>query len=398
MSHRILVVHNAYRRRGGEDAVVENEVALLQRKGHDVVLYRRDNNEIEKLNKAVLFAQTFWSRRSRRETHALIRAHRPDVIHVHNTFPLVSPSIYWAASAAGIPVVQTLHNYRLLCVQAMFLRNMRTCQDCLGKIPWRGAVRRCYRGSFVQSATAAGMLSGHRLAGTYRNKVARYIALSTHARDKFIRGGLPSGSVAVKPNFVDMAERVEGPRRGGLFVGRLSAEKGMAVLLAALDRLPGITLDVIGTGPEQNAVAAHPSVRHSGWIEREEVLHRMQGASYLVVPSICDEMFGLVVVEAFACGLPVIASRAGAVAELVRHGHAGLLFERGSADELAETIRWAETHSEEMRHLGVNARREYEKKYTPELNYRQLHAIYDEAIECTQRAGERGSFGLRPHR
>lgn len=398
MSHRVLVVHNAYRQRGGEDAVVENEIALLRRMGHDVVLYRRNNDEIEGLNKAALLAQTFWSRRSGREIRAIIRTHRPDVIHVHNTFPLISPSVYWTASGAGVPVVQTLHNFRLLCVQAMFLRDGGVCEDCLAKSTWRGAVRRCYRGSFAQSAVTVGMLSVHRLVGTYRNKVARYIALSGYARDKFIQGGLPAERIVVKPNFVDVEQHAEGSRRGGLFVGRLSPEKGVAVLLAALDRLPDITLDAIGSGPEQNAVVAHPRVRHAGWIDREGVLDRMQGASYLIVPSLWDEMFGLVVIEAFACGLPVIASRAGALAELVRHGHTGLLFERGSAADLAEAIRWAETHPEDMRRMGANARQEYEEKYTPEHNYRQLHAIYDEAIECTRLAGERASFGLRPHR
>lgn len=377
---RVLIAHNAYQQRGGEDSVVEAEVDLLRRHGHTVQLYSRHNDEIDALPRASLARQTFWSSRTVEEVSGLIQSFRPDVIHVHNTFPLISPALYWAAFRAGVPVVQTLHNFRLLCPQAMFLRAERVCEDCLGHLPWRGVARRCYRGSAAQTAVLAGMLAVHRGLGTWRNKVTRYIALNAFCRDKFIAGGLPAARLSIKPNFVDMPPVAGGPRRGGLFVGRLSPEKGLDVLLAALDRLAELSLPFIGSGLEQSRVGAHPSARMLGSKSQAAVLAAMREAAWLVMPSICYENFPRTLVEAFACGLPVIASRLGAMANLIEDGRTGLLFTPGDVADLARKMAWAEAHPDEMRAMGEHARREYEAKYTPEINYRQLLAIYAEAI------------------
>lgn len=377
---KILVVHNSYRWRGGEDTVAEAEVSLLRENDHPVDIYCRHNDAIVEMPRVAVAQETLWSARTIDDLGLRIRAFKPDVIHVHNTFPLVSPSLFWVAARQRLPVVQTLHNFRLLCPQAMFLRNNQVCEDCLGTAPWRGVVRRCYRDSATQSAVLASMLTLHRALGTYRHKVTRYIALNRFCHDKFVEGGLPPERISIKPNFVAAPEPGIGPRSGALFVGRLSPEKGIEVLLDALDRLPDVMIDVLGEGPELERVRQHPRARYVGARERAEVFAKMQCASYLVMPSIWYETFALVLLEAFACGLPVIATRLGAMQELIDDGRTGLLFEPGSSEDLANKIAWAERHPEAMARMGRNARAEYVAKYTPDSNYQQLISIYDRAI------------------
>lgn len=377
---RILVVHNSYRQRGGEDTVVAAEMALLRAHGHEVETYSRTNDSISELPAAQVAIGTLWSSQTTDELSRRITAFRPDIIHVHNTFPLVSPSLYWAAARQKVPVVQTLHNYRLLCPQAMLLRDNQVCEDCLGRLPWRGVLRRCYRGSTLQSAILGGMLVLHRSIGTYENKVTRYIALNRFSRDKFVQGGLPADRISVKPNFVDIPERAPVARSGALFVGRVATEKGIALLLQALDTVPGLHIDVVGNGPRMADIDAHPRARAHGILESAQVMEFMHRAAYLVMPSIWYEGFPLVLMEAFACGLPVIASRLGSMPELIEDGHTGLLFNPGSADDLAAKMAWAESHPEEMQRMGANARAEYVAKYTPDTNYEQLMTIYMAAV------------------
>ncbi len=379
---RVLVVHNRYQRPGGEDVVAQDEAALLGRHGHAVEVYTRHNDELERMSALPAAAQTLWSTRTTKEIGALCAAFHPDVIHAHNTFPLVSPSLYWAASRAGVPVVQTLHNFRPLCVQAMFLRHHRVCDDCLGRIPWRGVVRRCYRDSAAHSAVLAASITLHRALGTLRDRVARYIALSEFSRDKFVAGGLPASKIAVKPNFADIAAPQPGEeRRGALYVGRLSDEKGVGVLAGALGLAAGVRLEAIGDGPARASMEAQPQARVLGWLPQREVTERMRRAAYLVMPSIWYEAFPRTLVEGFASGLPVIASRIGALAELIEHGRNGLLFEPGSPRALARSLAWAEAFPEKMRGMGERARADYEARFTPERNYRQLLGIYRDAID-----------------
>jgi glycosyltransferase involved in cell wall biosynthesis len=385
-SFRILVVHNAYQHRGGEDMVVEAEVALLRSKGHAVELYSRHNDEIAAIPRLALARQTLWSNRTVKDAGRVISAFGPDIVHVHNTFPLISPSLYWVAERVGVPVVQTLHNFRLLCPQAMFLRDGQVCEDCLGRIPWRGMTHRCYRGSVAQSGLLAGMLTLHRALGTYPYKVTRFIALNEFSRNKFIEGGLPADRIAVKPNFVDMPPPPEGVRRSGaLFVGRLSPEKGIKTLVGAANRVPQVSIKVIGTGPDEALLQGLGNVHALGFRDAETVRAAMNQAACLVIPSICYENFPRTLVEAFACGLPAVASRLGAMASLIREGETGLLFEPGSSAALAEKLAWAEAHPDEIIRMGKAARLEYETKYTPEINYRQLMAIYDEALKAIKR-------------
>ena len=380
MACRVLVVHNAYQHRGGEDSVVEAEIALLRSHGHEVEIYFRNNDDVGGMSSLALARQTLWSPRTPHDLAELIHRFQPDVIHAHNTFPLISPSLYWAAERAGVPVVQTLHNFRLMCLNALFLREGKVCEDCMGRAPWRGVVRACYRGSRAASAALAGMLMLHRSLGTYRNKVARYIALNEFCRNKFIEGGLPAERVVVKPNFVDFAAPPALPRSGLLFVGRLSTEKGVATLAQAMVLLPDAQLRVVGDGPQGGLLDGVGGVTRLGSLPGEAVRQEMSHVAALVVPSICYENFPRTIVEAFACGTPVIASRIGALAELVLEGKTGLLFEPGNPRDLAVKLAWAQAHLEQMAEMGRTARAQYEAEFSAEVNYSRLMDIYAEVL------------------
>lgn len=378
---RVLVAHNAYRERGGEDAVAEAEVELLRAHGHEVRVFARHNDEAVAQAPLSLALQTLWSRRTVRELRALLADFRPEVVHAHNTFPLISPSLYWAAHEARVPVVQTLHNFRLLCPQAMLLREGRVCEDCVGTLPWRGVLRGCYRGSVAHSAVLGTTVALHRAAGTWAHRVRRYIALNQFCRDKFVAGGLPAARIRLKPNFVALDARPQWDERaGGLFVGRLSAEKGVELLAAAAAEVPHVPLTVIGDGPGGTCARAAFGARWLGRQPLPQVLQHMQRALYLVLPSLWYENFPRTLVEAFACGLPAIASRLGALAEIVRDGRTGLLFDPGQAGDLASKLAWAEAHPEAMKRMGRAARAEYEARYTPARNHAQLLEIYRDAL------------------
>ena len=377
----VLVVHNAYQQRGGEDGVVEAEIALLRQQGHPVYEYRRDNADIQHMARASAALQAHWSRQTIQEVGALVQAHRPALVHVHNSFPLVSPAVYWVAARHGLPVVQTLHNFRLVCPQAMLLRDGKVCEDCVGRVPWRAVQHACYRGSTAQSLVAASVLQSHRLLGTWQHKITRYIALNDFCRERFIAGGLPAERLRVKPNFLDLPPTASRPRSGFLFVGRLSAEKGLRVLIEAMRQShPDCNLSVIGSGPEAALASGLARVQMLGQQPRSMVIEAMCSATALVVPSIWYEAFPLVIVEALACGTPVFCSRLGAMPSLVSHGETGLHFNPGDAADLAGTLNWAQANPQAMEGMAHRARAHFEQHLTSATNYRQLRSIYDDAI------------------
>ncbi len=383
---KILIAHNAYQQHGGEDMVVDAEIALLRRHGHEVECYLRHNDELKAMPRLRAAAGTVWSLRSARDLSATLRRFAPDVIHVHNTFPLISPALYWTAARHRVPVVQTLHNFRLLCPQAIFLREGRICEDCLGKSPWRAVGRKCYRDSAAQTAVLTGMLCAHRAIGTYRARVTRYIALTRFARDKYVQGGLPADRFRIKPNFIDAGPRPPLQTRcGGLYVGRLSHEKGLEVLVAAAHLLPRPALEIIGAGPLEPLVRAGFGPAWLGPRTLDEILARMERARFLVLPSICHENAPRTIVEAYSRGLPIIASRLGALADLIDDGRTGLLFEPGNPHDLAAKIAWAHSHPDDMARMGHAAREEYERHYTPQRNHELLIDIYEDAIADLQR-------------
>jgi glycosyltransferase involved in cell wall biosynthesis len=390
---RILVVHNGYQKHGGEDVVVEAEERLLRAHGHSVVRYRRHNEELRgrgPLGILTAGMQTVWSKASAREVAALLAKEKPGVVHFHNIFPLISPAAYYACAEANVPVVQTLHNYRLLCPGAYFLRDGRVCEECLGRsVPWPGVVHGCYRESRAATAAVATMLAVHRVMKTWREKVGVYIALSDFARKKFIEGGLPGERIVVKPNFVDPDPGLKcGAGEFALYVGRLSVEKGLRVLLGAWGRLQEkIPLRIAGDGPLKEEIAAEIKTRELSSVELlgrrapSEIVSLMQGARFLVLPSVCYENFPLAVAEAFACGLPVIASRLGSMAEIVADGDTGLHVAPGDSAELAAKADWAWRNPGRLQEIGKAGRQEYVSKYGPEQNYKRLMGIFERAIE-----------------
>jgi glycosyltransferase involved in cell wall biosynthesis len=385
---RILVAHNYYQQPGGEDQIFATEANLLESRGHQVLRYTIHNDGIAAMGRVAMARATIWNEAIFHELGDLFRRERPDIAHFHNTFPLISPAAYYAAREMGVPVVQSLHNYRLLCVNASLYRDGRVCEDCLGRlVPWPGVVHACYRGSRAASGVVASMLAIHRTRRTWSNLVDVYIAaLTESAREKLIQGGLPAEKLVVKPNFV-YPDPGPGQGRGGyaLFVGRLAPEKGVDTLLAAWKRLGRqIPLKIVGDGPLANCVSE--AARTSSQIEwlgkqpADRVLALMQEAHVLVVPSTWYEGFPRVIVEAYAVGLPVIASDLGAMASLIAHGRTGLHFRPGDPQDLAAQVTWSFEQVEDIAKMRRAARAEYEAQYTPERNYQMLMEIYETAI------------------
>jgi glycosyltransferase involved in cell wall biosynthesis len=385
---RVLLLHNRYQQAGGEDQVFTAEGNLLEERGHRVLRYTLHNDQVSEMSRPGLAKATVWNGAVYRELRALIRREQPQVAHFHNTFPLISPAAYYAAQAEGVPVVQTLHNYRLLCPDALFFREGRVCEDCLGKqLPWPGVVHGCYRGSRLSSMAVATMLTTHRTLGTWTRAVDAYIALTEFAREKFVEGGLPAQKVVVKPNFVDPDPGV-GEGEGGyfLFVGRLSQEKGVDTLLRSWERLgKKISLKVVGDGPLAPIVADTtkqcPGVEWLGRQSQARVSELMKHAQALIFPSNWYEGFPMVIAEAYAVGLPVIASDLGSMHSLIDHGRTGLLFRPDDEDDLAAQVQWASTSPAELKRMRREARTEYELKYSAGRNYRILMNIYGTVFE-----------------
>ncbi|RMF24131.1 MAG: glycosyltransferase family 1 protein [Cyanobacteria bacterium J083] len=380
---RILSIHNRYQIRGGEDESCLAEQNLLRENGHQVDVYEENNERVTKLNPLNLAMKTVWSTEAYQTVTRLLKQQSYNLVHVQNFFPLISPSVYYAANKAGVPVVQTIRNYRLLCPNALFFKDGEVCQQCINKfIPYPGVLRGCYRENQIASAGVATMLTVHRGLKTWTEKVDLYICLTEFAREKMIAGGLPAAKIVVKPNFVSPDPGL-GNQSGGyaIYVGRLSVEKGLDTLLAAwqlLDRR--IPLKIVGDGTLADQVLAitkqHPEIEWLGRKPMKQVYDLIGEARFLIFPSKWYETFGRVAVEAFAKGTPVIASQIGAIAEIVDSYRTGLQFQPGNARDLATKVDWALTHPKELARMSRAARAEFTAKYTARENYRRLRGIY----------------------
>jgi glycosyltransferase involved in cell wall biosynthesis len=380
---KILLVHNFYQQPGGEDQVFLREGNLLEEMGNEVLRYTVHNRDIGNRGRLALFRKALWNQTVYQELRNLIRSDRPDVVHFHNIFPLVSPSAYYAANAEGVPVVQTLHNYRLLCPSATFYRTRSPCEACTRTmIPWPGVIHRCYKESFALSGAVAAMLVVHRLLRTWKSKVTSYVVMTEFAREKFIDSGIPAQKIKVKSHFLGI-DPGPGPGTGhyAIFVGRLSKEKGISTLLEAWSLLKRtIPLKIIGDGPLAPAVADaarwNSSISWLGRKEPAEIYDLVGNATCLVFPSELYETFGLVIIESFSKGTPVIASQIGAASELIVDGQTGLHFMPGTAADLAEKVRWLLDHPVQGAAMRWRARKEFEEKYSATRNYDSLMDIY----------------------
>ncbi len=380
----VLVIHNQYQQPGGEDVVVQAEVDLLRRAGHRVIQFTQNNAALAtltSLQKAALFFTTTWNRNAYSKIRDLINKERPDIVHCHNLLPQVSPAAYYACKSAGVPVVQTLHNYRLFCPAGTFFHNGRICQDCIRSLPY-SVKQGCYRGSRLQTATVAMMLAFHRNRETWTRSVDAYIAPTQFSRDFFAMLGLPGKKIHVKSNFVaqNPAPRTA-PGSYALFVGRLSPEKGALEMLRTWLHLPHIPLVVVGDGPlydEASLLVRRSGGTHiklMGRMSQEDTQAQMRGARFLVFPSRWYEPFGMALIEAAAVGVPAIAARIAGVPELVVESKTGLMFDL-QKDDLAAKANWAWIHPSEMEAMGIAARQHYQRNFTAEKNYESLITVY----------------------
>jgi glycosyltransferase involved in cell wall biosynthesis len=383
---RILLLHNRYHKTGGEDTAVESEARLLKSRGHEVRTVFASNT-VSSLAAVGLVWNSSWSQPSFDAVRDACQEFQPDIAHVHNFWMSWSPSVHAAGRAEGVPTVQTLHNFRLFCVNAVCLRDGSPCQDCVGASPWLGAVRRCYRNSFFASASVARMISANRSRQTWQRDVNAFIVPGEHARTLFLRAGLPAERLHVKPNLVhDSGPSTTRPSesRHLAYIGRLSEEKGIGVLLDAWKRTrrrADSRLLIIGEEQIPGAYSrnAPSDVTFAGRIEPEVVPVMLESVRALVAPSLCYETFGISVVEAYAKGRSAIASDLGSLAHLVDHGRTGLKFQPGNADALArqmELVLDSDTLSDA---LGTQARSEYVRHFSAESNYQKLMSIYDVA-------------------
>lgn len=387
----ILLLHNRYQFVGGEDAVVAGEQQLLETAGHTVAKLEVSNDQINGLWGAAKTAMgVLYSHASRRAVQDVLQKVQPDVVHVHNFFPLLSPSVYDACIEARVPVVQTLHNYRLGCPNALLFRDGNVCEDCVGRFPWPSVMHGCYRGSRAQTAIVAGMLAFHRLRGTWEDRVDAFIALTDFQKQKLVQMGLPEQKLHVKPNFVHDPGRSPEAGKGDylLFVGRLVPEKGIQTILRAYgDAKLQIPLKIVGTGPLYEALrrqirelSLDGIVELVGQVSKDEVLTMMRQARALVLPSTCYEGFPMTIVEAFASGLAVVGSRIGGIASIIKEGETGWLVPPGDSRAWAEALQEAWEDTDGTRARNQRAREAYEANFTPDRAHKQLIALYEHVI------------------
>jgi len=381
---RVLIVHNRYVVPGGEEVVVAAEAALLERNGHTVSCFESSNEAIFEMSAVRAASHAVWNRNSRAELAQLKARFKPDVVHFHNTFPAMSPSVYYAGLEAST-VVQTLHNFRLVCPAGTLLRAGKPCELCVGRVAWPAVRYGCYRGSRSASLVAAAMVQTHRALGTWTRRVHAYIALTQFSREIFLRGGLPAEKLYIQPNFVAPDPGVSTARAAHfLYVGRFEEGKGTRVLLDAWRSMTNPPpLRMVGSGPLEPEVVhfaeERAGVQLLGRLSRERVLEELKQARALVAPSLWYENFPLTICEAMATGCPVIASDLPNVRALLGEGRAGVLVPARDAQLLKQAVEHAVVDGDALRQVARSARTLYETHYTADANYRMLLAIYDSA-------------------
>ena len=383
---RILQIHNFYKQAGGEDTVFEQEAKLLRQHGHIVEQLTFSNGSVQGVRGKLQAAfGVIYNLQSTGVIRNSIRDFKPDVVHVHNFFPLVSPAVFYICRELGVPAVLTLHNYRLICPSAVLYYNGKVQLENIRKIfPIKAITHAIYRDSRIETASVVLTTGLHKLLGTWRTKVAKYIALTPGAAELFLHSSLQlrPEQLAVKPNFTEDIGTGEATRDNFyLYIGRLTPEKGIETLLQA-HQLQPFNLKVIGDGPLRQRVEAYAAtqatVEYMGFRKREETMQVLKKAKALIFPSEWLETFGMTIIEAFATGTPVIAAKLGGAAHLVQHRHNGLHYEPQQPAQLAQRVLELEHRPNLREELGKNARITYLQQYTPEANYQVLLQIYRE--------------------
>ncbi len=388
---KIFVAHNHYQQYGGEDAVSLSEIELLKKKGEEVLFYERSNQEIQSLNAFsrfnVMMSMPF-SQSSYRAVKEKIRAFKPDVVHAYNTFFMITPALYQACYEENVPVVQSLYNYRLVCANALLLRNGKFCDDCLTQSRWKSVAHKCYRKSSVLTAFLVRMINAQWRKKTWTTRVDRYIVATEFSKNVFIRAGIEPNKITIKPHFIP-EHPIMSPvsQNYALYVGRISTEKGVEMMVKAWGRVKNFTLKVMGEGPLLQTLRDYvarekiTNVELLGFQSQKDYEQLLRNAKVVVVPSINNDNFPRVMVEAYGNGVPVIGSSLGGIKEYIKDQKTGLVFKVGDQEDLVRKINWVIENQEECANMRTSARKEYEEHYTADKNYDILKRIYREAIE-----------------
>ncbi len=395
---KILIIHNSHRSgsSSGDDTVFKKESALLEQSGQHIIKINPSNDEYDRsgtFGKLLAILQIPWSFRYYSRIKTTIQSERPDIIHIHNFFPFISPSVFYAAQSLRIPIIQTVHDFRYFCPTAFFMRNRRICEECKDGKFFKSISYGCFKGSKLQTIPVALMLKLHSYLNTFKKKIDGYICLTESQKKVIYDAGFDDRKLFVKPNFIDDTFKSDKYQYGNyaVFVGRLGEEKGLRTLIGAWKDLPGIPLKIVGDGPdaeEFKSLVSELNIKNIDFLGYKPYLECrkiMNDARFLIMPSICYETFGLTIIEAFSHQKPVIASNLGAMADIVKDRTTGLLFMPVNSNELAEKVKWLWNNEKECRQMGQNARREYEEKYTPEKNYEMLMEIYNKVIQRKRR-------------
>jgi glycosyltransferase involved in cell wall biosynthesis len=378
---KVLILHSRYLsgHASGENAVVHDEARLLADHGHDVQVWTPSPTPTSRVELLGTAARAVWSRDATAEVSQRIRRFGPDVVHVHNLFPMLSPAVLRASREWGAPTLMTLHNYRLMCLPATFLRDGLICEDCLGRTPWPGVVHRCFRDSLAGSGVLAASLSLHRALGTF-DRVSLYLPVGDFVLRKYVEAGFPPERFRVKSNFVHPTSRREGPGDYFLFLGRLSEEKGVHTLLEAWGDITARLL-IVGDGPQMQQLrqAAPKNVEFTGMADPSEVPDILRGARAVLLPSTWYEAQPRVILEAYAAEVPVLASRIGGLSDLVEDGGSGLLVAAHDPTAWSRAVTYLNDDSESRR-LGQGAYRLWQQRYSPQEGLKGLEAAYREAL------------------
>ena len=389
---KILICHNYYKYRGGESQTVLKEKLLLESKGHKVILFTKDNKNIDNYNlirKIIFFLNVVFSFDTYRTIKEIIRKEKPDIVHIHNVFPLISPSVYYALKNLKVPVIQTVHNYRLLCPNGLFLdKDGKLCERCKNGDFFNAVIRKCYRNSYLQSFGMALTLYIYRRLNAFINKTDFFITPSNFLKQKLVEGRIPAEKIVVKPHFVecDKIKPAYEFDNYAVYMGRLSPEKGLFNLLEAWKKISGVTLKVIGDGIIRNELEEFvvrekiPNIEFLGFIDGTKRIEILEKAMFSVLPSQCFENMPYAALESFACGVPIIASRIGGLGELVTDGVTGFLFEVGNTDDLIRKVSKLINNEQLLLEMRYNTRRHAEERFSEDIAYKGIMDVYNKTM------------------